>query len=96
MFESCDAERKANADQILRLKREIAEFSSEIKSGRGRVDLKEIPYKLSESLPPVVANKRFEEVNEMIDLQIIDLKKKLDVLRYEAKQVSSIFVTTTV
>ncbi|XP_044730602.1 uncharacterized protein LOC123293762 [Chrysoperla carnea] len=86
LFESCDAERKANADKILRLKREIAELISKLKQARGTVDLKELPQKLSGSLPPIVADKPYDHAQEIVDLKVIDLRKKYDLIKYKSKQ----------
>ncbi|KAJ8917182.1 hypothetical protein NQ315_012674 [Exocentrus adspersus] len=86
LFEDCEAERKSNAAQVLKLKKEIAQMvvalhESTTPTAKYRIQNKRIV----EIIGPL-ADKSATEVAELLDLQIIDSSKRLDLLRHRIKQ----------
>ncbi|KAJ8947031.1 hypothetical protein NQ318_019923 [Aromia moschata] len=86
LFEDGEAEVKLNSDQIVRLKKEISQLvivlhESTSITARYRIRSK----RLVEIIGPL-ADKTAEQVREMLDLQVIDMSKRLDLLRYRVKQ----------
>lgn len=87
IFEISEAERKANADEIIRLKKEIGELVVSLKENRCDVFGDRALTKRIQSIIGPIDKKTSEEVKELIDLQIVDKSKQLNLLRYRIKQV---------
>ncbi|XP_057665663.1 outer dynein arm-docking complex subunit 3 [Diorhabda carinulata] len=86
LFEDCEAERKSNINEIIKLKKELSELVvtlHECKSSQTKFRLKN---KTLEGVPGSLMDKSPEHVMELIDTNIIDETKKLDLLRYRSKQ----------
>ncbi|XP_050293793.1 merozoite surface protein 1 [Anthonomus grandis grandis] len=86
LFEDCETERKSNSDEILKLKKEVSNLVillHESKSPVAKYRLKN--RRVAEIVGPLT-DKTCPEVKELLDLQIIDLCKKLDLLRYRIKK----------
>ncbi|CAG9857003.1 unnamed protein product [Phyllotreta striolata] len=87
LFEECEAERKSNADEILKLKKETSELAvtlHEVTGTETKYIVKNKP--IEAGAWANLMDKRPEEVLKMIDLQIIDKSKQIDLLRYRTKQ----------
>ncbi|KAJ1523499.1 hypothetical protein ONE63_001351 [Megalurothrips usitatus] len=85
-YEECESEKKRNAEKIRQLKKEVKEL---------RIKLSQPPTCDSNVLKKYCHNpketyalreKRKEDAVEIMDLKVTDLKKKLDLLRYQSKQ----------
>ncbi|XP_024080315.1 coiled-coil domain-containing protein 151 [Cimex lectularius] len=80
-YEEYDSEKKKNAEEIKRLKKEIKELSAAKPSeiDEELIKMSGLPIKeLKEFL-----NKPPEEVERILDLKNMDLRKKLDLIKYE-------------
>ncbi|XP_074029145.1 coiled-coil domain containing protein 151 [Leptinotarsa decemlineata] len=86
LFEDCEAERKSNADQILKLKKDISQLIIVLHESTTPVAKHSIQNRLLESIVGPLEKKSCTEVRELLDLQIIDKTKKIDLLRYKTKQ----------
>ncbi|XP_060526183.1 uveal autoantigen with coiled-coil domains and ankyrin repeats [Cylas formicarius] len=82
LFEDCEAERKSNADDIIRLKKEISNLtvvSHQTKSPVAEYRLKD---KRIEEVVGPLADKSCFQVKELLDLHVINTGKRLDLLKY--------------
>ncbi|KAJ8985695.1 hypothetical protein NQ317_014344 [Molorchus minor] len=86
LFEDCETERKSNSGQILKLKREITQLVTVLHDSTSITAKYRIRNKRIVKITGPLADKTVDEVQQMLDLQVIDLTKKLDLLRYRVKQ----------
>ncbi|XP_018574503.1 shootin-1, partial [Anoplophora glabripennis] len=86
LFEICEAERISNADQILQLKKEIALLIVDLHECTTPTAKYRIQNKRIVDIIGPLADKTAAEVRELLDLQVIDNSKRLDLLRYKIKQ----------
>ncbi|KAK3923535.1 Coiled-coil domain-containing protein 151 [Frankliniella fusca] len=85
-YEECESEKKRNAEKIRQLKKEVKELRVKI-SQPPRCDgnvLKKYCQNPKDTFS--LKEKRKEDAVEIMDLKVIDLKKKLDLLRFQSKQ----------
>ncbi|CAG9815572.1 unnamed protein product, partial [Phaedon cochleariae] len=86
LFEEYEAERKSNAEQILKLKKEISQLIVVVHENTNPTAKFRIKNRKLESIIGPLNEKSCNEVQELLDLQIINKKKKLDLLEYKIKQ----------
>ncbi|CAH1109259.1 unnamed protein product [Psylliodes chrysocephalus] len=86
LFEECEAERKSNADEILKLKKELSQMVITLHEVTGTETKFLVKDRVLEGINGSLMEKNPQEVMEMIDLQVIDKTKKFDLLRYRTKQ----------
>ncbi|XP_034233396.1 coiled-coil domain-containing protein 151 [Thrips palmi] len=85
-YEECESEKKRNAEKIRQLKKEVKELRiklSQPPTCDGNV-LKKYCQNPKETC--ALREKKNEDAVEIMDLKVIDLKKKLDLLRFRSKQ----------
>lgn len=87
VFEISEAERKANADEIIRLKKEIGQLVVSLQESRYDSVKDRAQAKRLQAIIGPTDKKTTSEVKELLDLQIIDKSKQLNLLRYRTKQV---------
>ncbi|KAL1506246.1 hypothetical protein ABEB36_005642 [Hypothenemus hampei] len=85
LFEDCEAERKLNADEILKLKKEISNLVIVLHKSKSSSAKYRLENSLLQQIVGPLNEKTCSEIKDMLDLQIIDLSKKLDVLVYKIK-----------
>ncbi|CAG9772879.1 unnamed protein product [Ceutorhynchus assimilis] len=86
LFEDCEAERKFNADEILKLKKEISNLIVVLHQSKSPVAKYRIKNRRLEEIVGPLTEKTCNQVKEVLDLHIIDLGKKLDLLIYRIKK----------
>ncbi|XP_066152777.1 outer dynein arm-docking complex subunit 3 isoform X2 [Euwallacea fornicatus] len=87
LFEDCEAERKSNVDEILFLKKEVSKLVVVLHESVSHVAKNRLQNsRLEEILGPLSDKVTCNEAKEILDLQIIDLCKKLDLLRYKIRK----------
>ncbi|XP_066259963.1 outer dynein arm-docking complex subunit 3-like [Euwallacea similis] len=87
LFEDCEAERKSNVDEILSLKKEVSKLVIVLHESVSHVAKNRLQNsRLEEILGPLSDKVTCNEAKEILDLQIIDLCKKLDLLRYKIRK----------
>lgn len=87
LFEVSETERKSNADQILQLKKEIARLIVDLHECTNPTAKYRIQNKRIVEIIGPLADKTVAEVSELLDLQVIDSTKRLDLIRHRLKQV---------
>ncbi|XP_044262785.1 myosin heavy chain, clone 203 [Tribolium madens] len=85
-FEDCEAERKSNIDEIHKLKKEIKELVKELKEKTQSSAALKTTNKKLESIVGPIDEKTTTTIEEMLDLQIIDKSKSLNLLNYKIKK----------
>ncbi|RZC40977.1 coiled-coil domain-containing protein 151 [Asbolus verrucosus] len=89
-FEDCEAERKANVEEIHTLKKEIKELVKQLKDTKqDTASLKSLGKKLEAIVGPY-DTKTTEEIRGLLDLQIVDRSKALNLVRYKIKKKQSL------
>ncbi|KAG5896497.1 hypothetical protein JTB14_005873 [Gonioctena quinquepunctata] len=86
LFEDCEAERKSNVDQILKLKQELSRLIIDLHESTNPVAKYRIKNRTLERIVGPLDNKSCTDVQEQLDLRIIDKAKQIDLLRYRTKQ----------
>lgn len=85
-FEDCEAERKSNIEEIHKLKKEIRELVKELKEKTQSTSALKAFSKKLESIVGPIDEKSIQEIEEMLDLQIIDKSKALNLVNYKIKK----------
>nr|CAI5817533.1 unnamed protein product [Callosobruchus analis] len=85
LFEDTEAETKSNTEQISKLKKEISDLVVILHENKSLEAKYRIRNKALEIKIRPLSEKRCEEVEEMMDLQVIDRTKQTDLLRYKAR-----------
>ncbi|KAK9873445.1 hypothetical protein WA026_022676 [Henosepilachna vigintioctopunctata] len=86
LFEDCEAERKANIEEISKLKKENTDLVTSLHEYSSSTAKLDIQKRKIEFLIGPIENKEGGEVHELLDLQLIDKSKQLDLLRYHIKE----------
>ncbi|EEZ97203.1 hypothetical protein TcasGA2_TC004392 [Tribolium castaneum] len=85
-FEDCEAERKSNTDEIHKLKTEIRELVKKLKEKTQSTAALIKTYKKLESLLGPIDDKSTSTIEQLLDLQIIDKSKCLNLVNYKIKK----------
>lgn len=86
MFEECENERKTNTEEINKLKKEIGELVIILHDTKIPTAKYLTRNKRLEDIIGPLDNKTFQQIQELLDLQIIDKSKQLDLLKYKINQ----------
>ncbi|XP_030756347.1 uncharacterized protein LOC115882426 [Sitophilus oryzae] len=86
VFEDCEAERKSNADEIIKLKKEISGLITVLHESRSPTAKYHLKDRRIEEIVGPLTDKTCVEVKEQLDLHIIDKCKQLDLLKYQMKK----------
>lgn len=86
-FEEFEVERKSNADLILKLKKEIKELIVTLQINRDAIAANKVKSLRLEAVVGPLKQRTCKQLIETLDLQTIDLKKQLDLIRHRRKQV---------
>ncbi|XP_063907238.1 uveal autoantigen with coiled-coil domains and ankyrin repeats [Zophobas morio] len=85
-FEDCEVERKTNCEEIHKLKKEITELVKELKDKTQATAGVKVLSKRLERLVGPCEDKDVGEIKELLDLQIIDKSKALNLVTYKTKK----------
>lgn len=87
LFEVCETERKSNLEEMKKLKKTINGLVTSLQENKSQA----VKYRMNtirlESIVGPVAERNVNDIIDTIDLQIIDKRKQLDLLRYKKKKV---------
>ncbi|XP_044757883.1 centrosomal protein of 55 kDa [Coccinella septempunctata] len=86
LFEDCEAEKKSNAEEISKLKKENSDLLTSLYEHSNSTAKLEVQRRKIEHLIGPLEGKEGSEVRELLDLQLIDKSKQLDLLRYHMKK----------
>lgn len=92
LFEICEAEKKQNAEEIVKLKKEIAQLNLALHENSSTAAKNRIKMQQLESIIGPLGDKKVEEVKHLLDLQIMDKSKQLNLVQYRVKQVYLLYV----
>lgn len=87
-FEEYEAERKANADQILKLQKEITELTLTLQMNKENVAAHKVKNIKLETVVGPLKQRTMKQLITTLDLHNIDHNKQLDLLKHKRKQVS--------
>ncbi|XP_045467633.1 synaptonemal complex protein 1 [Harmonia axyridis] len=86
LFEDCEAEKKANAEEISKLKKDNTDLLTSLHEYTSSTAKLDIQKRKIEHLIGPLEGKQGGEVQKLLDLQLIDRSKQLDLLRYHTKK----------
>ncbi|KAL3277189.1 hypothetical protein HHI36_012540 [Cryptolaemus montrouzieri] len=86
LFEDCEAERRANIEEIAKLKKENSDLIASLHEYTSSTAKLDVQKRKIEHLIGPIDNKEGDELQELLDLQLIDKSKQLDLLRYNMKK----------
>lgn len=88
LFEECEAERKSNGDEILKLKKDISQLLLRLKDNRNLSAKSRIKSGKLEAVVGVLGERNCFCTQNTLDLLVTDKNKKLDLICYKAEEVS--------
>lgn len=91
IFEISEAERKTNSDEIIRLKKEIGQLVISLNENKSDALKDETLSRRLQGIIGPTDDKTTWEIKELLDLQIVDKSKQLNLLRYRIKQVGVVY-----
>ncbi|XP_025602715.2 outer dynein arm-docking complex subunit 3 [Athalia rosae] len=83
-FEECDAQKKENADKVCRLKKEVKELQLTFAKAKNHQNAADSELLRGQEVLSSVKRKNLEDSISGLDEDIIRLRKKLDLVRYES------------